>query len=324
MDRKGISRRGFVGQTLRLAGATAAAGLAQSCRSVPSSLARPALGRHAVRLGGPVSAGGNDPEAIALAHRQLGYRAAYCPAVKLGESDRIRAIREAFARHDVVIAEVGRWGNMMDADPNARATNIKSVTEGLALADELGARCCVDIAGSYNKKYWFGPDPKNFSQEFFDRAVENARAIIDAVKPKRAKLCYEMMGWAYPDSADSYLKMIKAIGREGFGVHLDPCNAICSPALFYRNTDLLNELFDKLGKWIVSCHAKDLRWEVEMNVHFIEVVPGTGVLDYKTYLRRLAELPHDAPLMMEHMKGEEFDQAREYIMATGKGIGIQF
>ena len=46
-------------------------------------------------------------------------------------------------------------------------------------------------------------------------AVENARRIIDAVKPKRAKLAYEMMGWALPDSADSYLRMIKAVDRDG-------------------------------------------------------------------------------------------------------------
>ena len=133
------------------------------------------------------------------------------------------------------------------------------------------------------------------------------------------------MGWAIPDGADSYLKLIKAIDRPAFGVHLDPCNAVNSPARFYDNTGLLNELFDKLGPWIVSCHAKDLRWEVEMNVHFREVPLGAGSLDYATYLKRLAALPHDVPLMMEHLStAAEYEQSQKYVreVAGKAGVGV--
>jgi len=61
--------------------------------------------------------------------------------------------------------------------------------------------------------------------------------------------------------------MIRAVDRPAFAVHLDPCNLINSPQRFYHNTELLNECFDKLGPWIVSWHAKDLTWDVEMNIH---------------------------------------------------------
>lgn len=310
----------------RAAGAAVAAGWLQAGRH-DSLGAAPAAGAslHPIRLGAPVFNAPADPEKLALAHRKLGYRAAYCPGVRLADRQRIGQIRAAFAKHGVVIAEVGRWCNLMDADQTKRAANLKTVTEGLALADEIGARCCVDIAGSLNPKIWHGPHPDNLSQKFFDAAVENARKIIDAVRPKRAKFCYEMMGWSLPDSADSYLKMIKAVRRDGFGVHLDPCNLINSPRRFYRNTDLLNECFDKLGPWIASCHAKDLAWEVEMNVHFREVVLGTGSLDYTTYLKRLAALPGEVPLMIEHMKGaQQYDRSRRHLLSLGPKIGVRF
>jgi sugar phosphate isomerase/epimerase len=297
-------------------------------RNVSSSRAEtqtPATSPHPVRLGAPVFESSQDPETLALAHRKLGYRAAYCPAVGLDDKERIRDIEKAFAKHDVVIAEVGRWCNLLDADPAKRAANLASVTEGLALADAVGARCCVDIAGSFNPKVWFGPDPKNFSQEFFDITVENARKIIDAVKPRRTKFGYEVMGWCMPDGPDNYLKMIRAIDRPAFGVHLDPCNAVNSPEKFYQNTKLLNECFDKLGPWIASCHAKDLTWDVEMNVHFREVCLGDGSLDYTTYLRRLATLPNDVPLMIEHMKdAEEYDRSRNHLFQLAKKIGVRF
>ena len=282
-------------------------------------------GPKSIRLGGPSFAGTEDPEALALAHRKLGYRAAYCPSVSLKDTDRIRALTDAFAKHDVVIAEVGRWCNLLDADPEKRRKNLDEVTEGLALADAIGARCCVDIAGSFSATSWFGPHPDNLSPKHFDAIVENARKIIDAVNPKRARFCYEMMGWALPDSPGSCAKLVKAVGRPAFGVHLDPCNLVNSPDKFYHNTALLNECFDKLGPWIASCHAKDLTWDVEMNVHFREVAPGKGSLDYATYLKRLAKLPQNPPLMIEHLStAEEFAGAREHIFEVGRKAGLSF
>ena len=59
----------------------------------------------------------------------------------LGDKDRIRDIARAFAKHDVMLAEVGRWCNLIDADPAKRAANLRTVTEGLALAEAIGARC---------------------------------------------------------------------------------------------------------------------------------------------------------------------------------------
>jgi len=320
MSKDQVNRRGFLKGCAWMA---AGAGMAQ--RPAGARAAQGGGGSGAIRLGAPVSAKTQDPEKLALAHRKLGYRAAYCPRVTLKDSARIREIAEAFTKHDVVIAEVGRWCNLLDADPEKHKVNLKRVTDGLALAEAIGARCCVDIAGSYNKKVWYGPHPDNVSKRFFDETVENARKIIDAVKPKRAKFCLEMMGWALPDSADAYLELIKAVDRDAFGAHLDPYNLINSPRRFYGNADVINECFDKLGRSIVSCHAKDLTWDVEMNVHFREVTVGTGSIDYKTYLKRLAGLGRDVPLMLEHCpNAEEYDKGRRHLLELAPKIGVSF
>ena len=139
-----LARRMFL-EKAALAGATvrlvATESIGRASAAEPSATS--------VRLGGPIFDKPDDPEQLALAHRQRGYRAAYCPAVSLSDSPRIRNIERAFAEHDVVIAEVGRWVNLLDADPEKRKANLQAVTDGLALADQIGARCCVDIAGSY-------------------------------------------------------------------------------------------------------------------------------------------------------------------------------
>jgi sugar phosphate isomerase/epimerase len=279
----------------------------------------------AVRLGGPIFLKAEDPGELAREHRRLGYSAAYCPAVRVDDGDRLRAIRTAFAAADVAIAEVGAWRNMLDPDPQKRADNLRYVTERLVIADAVGARCCVDIAGSYNPTVWYGPHPKNLSQEFFDATVENCRRVIDAVKPRATTFSIEMMGWSVPDGPDSYLKLIRAVDRPTFAVHMDVCNGVNSPSRFYGNADFTRECFAKLGRWIVSCHAKDLTFVPEYNVHFREVVPGRGEIDYATYLRELAKLPVDAPLMLEHLQtAEEYKEGGDYIRAVGERIGIKF
>src|SRR5689334_2185053 len=252
----------------------------------------------AVRLGAPVFLKSDDPRELAREHRRLGYSAAYCPKAATVDNPALLAeIRKAFAAENVVIAEVGAWVNMLDPDSEKRRANLNYVTERLALSEALAVRCCVDIAGSYHPTVWYGPNKKNLSREFFDATVENCRKVIDAVKPKRTKFTIEMMPWNLPDSPDSYIDLIRAVDRSAFGVHLDVCNIVNSPRRFYDNAEVIRECFRKLGKWIASCHAKDLQWIPEMNVHFLEVIPGRGQVDYRAYLGELAKLPLDAPLM---------------------------
>jgi sugar phosphate isomerase/epimerase len=137
-----------------------------------------------MRLGGPIFIPSSDPGAQAQAHLDLGYRAAYAPNdLTVQDRDRVAAIVKEFGKRDVVIAEVGAWKNMLDPDAEKRRANLTYVTERLALADALGARNCVDIAGSFNPAVWFGQDPKNLSAAFFDATVENCRKVIDGVKP---------------------------------------------------------------------------------------------------------------------------------------------
>jgi sugar phosphate isomerase/epimerase len=304
---EGISRREFV---LGAAGFAAIASVAD------------ADSRTRLRLGGPIFLKSEDPVELAREHRRLGYRAAYVPPVTTDDHDKIAAISKAFAAQDVVIAEVGAWKNLMDSDEAKRKANLAYVMDRMALAEEIGAINCVTISGSLNPKQWDGPDPRNDSAEFFDATVENSRKILDSVKPKRTRFSLEMMPWAPPEGAEGYMRLIRAIDRPMFGVHVDMCNLINTPEEFYKNGQLIRETFKKLGKWVLSCHAKDI-WGHE--VHFAETIPGQGGLDYTAYLTSIAAYAPTAPLMLEHLAtAEEYDQGREYIQQVAQKAGISF
>ncbi|QDK78064.1 sugar phosphate isomerase/epimerase [Spirosoma sp. KCTC 42546] len=300
---KHISRRNFLQSSAILAG---------------SSIVNPHFpasqtAQKPLRLGGPIFLKSQDPDELAREHRRLQYSSAYVPAVELKDTTKIEAIQKAFAGQNVILAEVGAWVNMLDQDAEKRRKNLEYVTERLALAEAVGARTCVNIAGSYNPTRWDGPDARDLTKDYFDATVENCRKVIDAVKPKRAKFALEMMGWSLPDGPDSYLKFIKAIDRPAFGAHVDMANIINSPARYYNNTALMNETFQKLGRWIVSVHAKDI---APKDGHFMETMPGRGSLDYVTYIRNVTSLPQEVPLLLEHLRtADEYDEARQFVIS---------
>ena len=273
----------------------------------------------ALRLGGPVEA--KDPETWINNLKKLGYRAAYCPVAPEAKDDVVNDYARSAQAADIVIAEVGAWSNPISPNEKERNAAITKCRQHLALADRIGANCCVNISGSRNEKLWAGPHPDNLTSETFDLIVETTRSIIDEVKPTRTCFTLETMPWAYPDSPDSYLRLIKAIDRKQFAVHLDPVNLVCSPQRYFKNAALIRECFAKLGPYIKSCHAKDILLDTKLTTHLDEVRPGLGGLDYAAFLKELSKIP-DLPLMLEHLPNQqEYLLAAQYIRSTAKKIG---
>jgi len=276
-----------------------------------------------LRLGGPIYQKYTDPETWIQAVKAKGYRAAYCPVGLGTKTDEIKAYEAAAKKANIVIAEVGAWSNPISPDPEMAKAAYQKCVDSLALADEIGANCCVNISGSKNPVHWAGPHADNLTSETFEQIVEVTRKIILDVKPKRTFFVLEPMPWTYPDSVDSYLQLIKAIAHPHFGVHMDPMNLITTPTLFYRNADLIRDCFRRLGPHIRSCHGKDIVMKEDYYMpQFTEVRPGLGVLDYQVFLKELSKIP-EIPLMMEHLPSEaEYDLAASYIRSEGEQVGV--
>jgi len=274
-----------------------------------------------MRLGGPVF-GQYEPVLWAKEVRRLGYRAAVCPVKNDASNDEIRAFREAAADHDVLIAEVGAWSNPISVDEQTWRTALTHCKRQLELADKIGARVCVNIAGSRGEQ-WDGPHPDNLSEDTFALIVDTVREIIDDVRPTNTYYALESMPWVWPDSPDSYVRLVHAIDRPRFAVHFDPVNLISSPQKFYQNGAFLRECFQKLGPYLKSCHAKDIRLGGTLTVHLEEAIPGTGALDYHVFLTELNRLDVDTPILVEHLTTlEEYSQAAEHIRKCAADLEI--
>ena len=276
-------------------------------------------------LGGTVTGSYHSPEEwekLLIASR---FKAVTAPFHCRMPRDEIGAYRAICEKHHVAIAEIGVWKNIFDPDPAAAADALSYAKGQLALADETGIACCVNIAGTAGGAGWDAADTSNFTQQTYQRIVASVREIIDGVRPKRAFYTLEPMPWMIPDSPDVYLQLIRDVDRRQFAAHMDFINMINSPRRYLNAEGFIEECFQKLAPYIKSTHIKDTFMDpVHLTAMLRECAPGEGALNFARVLRILDRfLPADAPVLLEHMSTfEEYRTAYDYVAGIAESIGI--
>ena len=212
----------------------------------------------------------------------------------------------------------------MAEDPALREQTVQYSIGQLALAEEIGANCCVNISGSRGT-VWDGYHPANYSTETFELVVEQSRRIIDAVKPEHTVYSLEPMPWMVPDGPDSYLKLIRAIDRKAFGVHMDFTNMINSLDRYLHSAELIEECFEKLGSMIRSVHIKDcLLVDTVLPFSVQEVPVGKGSIDLKRVLQLVEGLGEDTTAYTEHLDSHEmYVYSTKYLRELSAACGVK-
>ncbi len=278
-----------------------------------------------MRLGGTVAgpyAGPEEWEKLLVESRFRAVTAPFTCHTPRAERD---AYRAACERHDVVIAEVGVWRNLFDPDPAAAAEAKEYAAAQLALADETGVPCCVNIAGTAGSAGWDAADPSNYTDETYERIVLSVRELLDRVQPKQVFYCLEPMPWMIPDSPEVYLQLIRDVDRPQFAAHMDFVNMINSPRRFLGAEAFIGSCVRQLAPYIKSTHLKDSRMGLtRLTTVLEECSPGEGMLDFGAVLAILdRELPADAPVLLEHMSTfDEYRRAYDVVAAAAASRGI--
>jgi sugar phosphate isomerase/epimerase len=275
-----------------------------------------------VRLASPLPKTFDSPEGWIALLRSRGFRTAYWPLEPDAPLDVVDAYAAAASAAGISIAELGAWSNPLSPDAAERAAALERSKAQLALADRVGARCCVNIAGSHSS-VWDGPHPDNLSRDTFALIVDSVRDILDAVEPSRTYYTLEPMPWVWPDSPDAYLELLEAVDRPRFAVHLDPINMINTPAKLYDNAGFLRECFDKLGPHVRAVHAKDMTITADLTLHMPERRPGLGDIDFHAFITQMQRLDPETPFLVEHLPSdEEYVAAVAHVRAVAGELGV--
>ncbi len=264
-----------------------------------------------MRLGTSSPLRHNSPEEWAEKQIQLGCTTVVFPAQSNEPEDVILGYKNAADNAGLTIAEVGIWRNALAADPAERKANMDYCVEQLRLADFLNARCAVNVAGAFGP-VWDGGYKENFSKEAFDKTVAMVREIIDRADVKNTYFTLEPMPWMIPTGPKDYLKLLEAVDRDRFAVHMDIINMINSADRYFNADEFIEECSDLLGDRIKSCHIKDVHLSSRYTLRLEECGPGDGEFPLRHYAEKMDSIDADMPVILEHLDSDE-----KYIMFMG-------
>jgi sugar phosphate isomerase/epimerase len=262
------------------------------------------------------------PEEWAEKQRKLQCSAVILPLNYTADDKIIETYLQVCKDYDLLIAEVGAWCNPLSADKAEREKNVAYIKNQLKFADRIGARCCVNIAGSKGTQ-WDGGYVENYSEETYNEVVEMLRDIIDDVNPQNTYYALEPMPWMIPDSPENYVKLINDVERDRFAAHLDAVNMISTPERYFFNDKFIIKCFELMGKHIRCCHVKDIRLEGFLTFNLKETYCGNGNFNHLVYAQYADKSDADMPFLIEHLATEdEYVRAVNYIKDVIKDTDI--
>jgi sugar phosphate isomerase/epimerase len=244
------------------------------------------------------------PEEWAENQIKLGCRAVNFPLDCNAPEEKIIAYKEAAEAHDLLIAEVGIWRNALSPDPEERRRNTDYCVEQLRLADFLGARCAVNVAGAFGP-VWDGAYKENFSERAWTETVAMVREIIDRADVKHSFFTLEPMPWMIPTGPKEYLRLLEMVERDRFAVHMDIINMINSAERYFYPEEFLEEVAETLGNRIRSCHIKDVHLSEAFTFRLEECAPGKGEFPLRAYAERMHRIDPEMPVILEHLNTDE-------------------
>ena len=246
----------------------------------------------------------NSPEEWADNQVRLGCKSVVFPVGSDEPDEKIDAYKQAADSRDLMIAEVGVWRNVLSKDKDESKRNMEYCINQLKLADRIGARCCVNVAGSFGPR-WDGGYRENFTKEAWTTTVESIQYIIDQADVRNTYFTIEPMPWMYPRGPKEYLKLIEAVDRERFAVHLDIINMVTGSERYFAPEEFVDECISALGSSIRSCHIKDVHLKEEYTIQLEECAPGKGEFPLAYYMKKIDELDPDIPMILEHLSTDE-------------------
>lgn len=250
----------------------------------------------------------------------LGCRTVVFPVQSNEPEKKIIEYKEAADKAGLSIAEVGVWRNALSQDPDERKKNMDYCVEQLRLADFVGARCCVNVAGAFGPK-WDGPYKENFSDEARKKTVQMVRDIIDRADVKNTFFTLEPMPWMIPTSPKDYAILLEEVDRDRFAVHMDIINMTSSIERYFKAEEFVDECAEILGDKIRSCHIKDVHLSTEYTTRLIECAPGCGEFPLRYYVSKMDALDKDMPIILEHLStDEEYYKYMDYLKTILEGI----
>ena len=217
----------------------------------------------------------------------------------------------------------GPYPSIISADEEVRRRGVEGARDIARLAARLGVPASGIRPTSHNPRGDWWPHPENHSQASEDRLVRSIDEVLEVAVPLGVAIVLEKHATSTLDSAQRVKRVIERTDPRHVRVNIDPANFVADLATAFDPTPMVNELFDVLGEHCATVHVKDYDLEDRFIVHISEAVPGTGMMDLDTVLRRTAALGPESYAIVEHLPLGQIGQAKRHLAERAAALGIE-
>ena len=217
------------------------------------------------------------------------------------------------------------WGIypcIISPDKDVRQAGVAGMRENIRLAAKLGLSKVGVRPTSLNPAGDWWPHPDNYAPETEDRFVNSLLEILETANDYNMTIVLETHVTTVLNSPQTIRRVIERTGSDQIKVNLDPVNFVGDLPTAFNPTPMVDELFDVLGPYTDTVHIKDFYIEDRFVVHISETIPGTGMMDLDTVLRRTQELLPNGYGIIEHLPMSVVPQAKRNITERIKSLGI--
>lgn len=240
--------------------------------------------------------------------------------IPLDRAKNARAIMD-----DVGLEFLQLWGGypcIISPDESVRRAGIAQAQQIVKLAAAMRAPASGVRPTSLNPRGDWWPHPDNYKPETEDRLVDSLKEILKAASDFGINIVLETHVTTTLNSPASIRRVIERTGASNLKVNLDPVNFVGDLPTAFDPAPMINQLFDTLEPFIDTVHVKDFYLEDRLTVHVTETVPGTGIMDLDTVLRRVEQWNPAGYAMIEHLPVNLMPLAQRNLAAKIQALGL--
>ena len=212
---------------------------------------------------------------------------------------------------------------LFDPDMAVRDRVTGIISRGIEVGRELHAGVTLIRTGSLNPSGSYNPTPRNYEPGRMEQLVETLQRIAEKAESEGMTIVIETHLLTIMGSPEINKQVIDAVGSDRMRVVMDFVNHFQNLDQVYHSTDRLNHIFDFMGPVAPVGHFKDIRISDGLVLHIDEDVPGEGVLDLATALRRWESLNPDGYMLIEHLPEEKIPLAAENTRRIAREAGVK-
>ena len=234
-------------------------------------------------------------------------------------------VRETFAAAGMELVQfgIGFPDCLFAPDPAAREEIVRVIGRGIEVAAEVGAHVCLLRTGSLNPAGSYSPAAENHTQESWQRLIETLRRIADKAENVGQTIVIETHLLTILESPEANQKIIAELASPRMKVVMDYTNHFPTMQHVFHSTERLNHIFDLMGPIAGVGHCKDIRFGKGLVLHIDEAIPGEGLLDLSTALRRWHSLDPDGYMLLEHLPDEKYPLAAANTLRIAVEAGVE-